>query len=257
MTSRSLDGRRAIANICSEDQIIAVEVIPAIDLMGGRCVQLVGGKPETKKDFGDPVEKALEWVDAGAKRLHVIDLDATLGIGDNLETALRVKRSCGVPIQFGGGIRSLGTALTLLEELDEDDRIIIGTLAVSEYPAFETLKRLDDYSGRLIVSVDSKGGYVALKGWTEKSALTAAQVMSACADHVWGFLYTDVDVEGQMKGINPKRVKDVVGASANPVIVSGGISSPDDIQACRSAGAWGVVLGKALYEGRINLKEVV
>lgn len=234
-----------------------MEVIPAIDLMSGRCVQLVGGRPDTKKDFGDPTERALEWVAHGARRLHIVDLDATLGLGDNLDTVLKVKRSCGVPVQFGGGIRSVDTALNILEELGEEDRIILGTLAVSEYPTFNTLHVLDEYADRLIISVDSRGGNVAVKGWTQKSALTATQLMEASSGLVWGFLYTDVDVEGQMKGINRERVREVVGASGKPVIVSGGITTKGDVEACESAGAWGVVLGKALYEGKITLKEVI
>ncbi|MFH1055093.1 MAG: 1-(5-phosphoribosyl)-5-[(5-phosphoribosylamino)methylideneamino] imidazole-4-carboxamide isomerase [Candidatus Altiarchaeota archaeon] len=234
-----------------------MQVIPAVDLMGGRCVQLVGGRPETRIDYGDPVEKALEWVGEGASMLHLVDLDAALGFGSNLEVMLKVKRSCAVPVELGGGIRDIDSARMLLEELGEEDRIIIGTMAVKEYPGFKTLKELEEYSDRIIVSVDSKGGRVVSGGWAAESRLTAAQVMEACGDLVWGFLYTDVDVEGRMGGVNNERVREVVRSTHNPVIVSGGVTSKVDVDACEEVGAWGVVLGKALYEGKMTLREVV
>jgi phosphoribosylformimino-5-aminoimidazole carboxamide ribotide isomerase len=232
-----------------------MQVIPAIDIMNGKCVQLVGGKPETKKSYGDPVAKALEFKKAGAKMLHIVDLDATLEEGNNFGVALKVKRATGVPIEFGGGIRSLKAANNVLNALTPEDKIIIGTLAVSEYPEFKTLKALSENKERVIVAVDSKGGYVTVKGWTEESRLKASDLMKACGKHVWGFLHTNVDVEGQMKGIDYDTIKAVVDATDKPVIISGGISSKEDIEACRKAGAWGIVLGKALYEGKIKLEE--
>ena len=233
-----------------------MEVIPAIDIMGGRCVQLVGGRPETKKDFGDPVAKALEWKKAGAKRLHIVDLDATLEEGNNFGLAMKVRRAAGLPVEFGGGIRSLDAARKALEALKPEDRIVIGTLAMSEYPEFKSLKALSGQKERIIVAVDSKGGYVTVKGWTEGSKLKAAELMKACGRYVWGFLYTNVDLEGRMEGIDYDAVKAVIDVSDKPVIVSGGISSKADVEACGKAGAWGVVLGKALYEGKIRPDEV-
>jgi phosphoribosylformimino-5-aminoimidazole carboxamide ribotide isomerase len=234
-----------------------MKVIPAIDIMGGRCVQLVGGRPETKKDFGDPLRKALEWKAAGAGMLHIVDLDATLGSGDNFKCALDVKRAAGVPVEFGGGIRSLDAAKRALAAFGREDRIILGTLAVSEYPLFKTLKALSGSGDRVIVAVDSKDGYVAIRGWTQKSPLKASELMAACCDIVWGFLYTNVNVEGRMEGIDEAQVRDVVKATQKPVIVSGGVSSKKDVDACRAAGAWGVVLGKALYEGKVGLAELI
>lgn len=233
-----------------------MQVIPAIDLMGGECVQLVGGRPETRKNYGNPLDYADKWVSAGAKCLHVVDLDATLGLGDNLDAALKLRKA-GVPIQFGGGIRSLEKAKRVLDSLSEKDRIIMGSLAVKEYPGFQALKQLIADRDRIIVAVDSKEGKVAVKGWQKKSELEASQVMAACEELVWGFLYTDVDVEGRMEGVNADGVRQVVEATSKPVIVSGGVSSEKDIEACESAGAWGVVLGKALYEGKIRLEDVV
>ncbi len=232
-----------------------MEIIPAIDIMGGRCVQLVGGDPKTRKDYGDPVDVARKWTKDGAGMLHLIDLDATLGFGDNTSKIIEIKKACGIPCEVGGGIRSLDAAQKMLDALGEEDKIIVGTMAVSEYPDFTTIKKLE--RDRVIVSVDSKGGYVTIKGWTEKSKLKATQLMSALSDHVWGYLYTNVDVEGRMSGIDEDAVKDVISATEKPVIVSGGITSKEDVTACDNAGAWGVVLGKALYESKISLKELI
>jgi len=234
-----------------------MEVIPAIDIMGGRCVQLVGGRPDTKKEYGTPVEKALKWKKNGARMLHVVDLDATLGKGNNFGEVMKVKRETRLPIEFGGGIGGLEAAKKVLNALSSGDRIIVGTLAVNEYPRFETLKELGDYCERVIVSVDSRGDYVTTKGWTEDSRLKTVDLMKAAVPYVWGFLYTNVDVEGKMEGVDGERVKKVVGSIYKPVIVSGGVSTKEDIETCKSAGAWGVVLGKALYEGKVKLEDVI
>ena len=234
-----------------------MEVIPAIDLMDGRCVQLVGGDPETRVDYGDPVEKALEWRGKGARMLHIVDLNAALGGRNNFGVALKVKVAAGLPVEYGGGIRSPKVVRNVLNTLGEMDKVMLGTLAVSEHPDYRTLKELSEFGERIIVAVDSKEGYVAVKGWVEKSKVTAAEVMRACGEHIWGFLYTDVDVEGRMGGINADRIKRVVDSVDKPVIVSGGVSSKKDVDTCRRAGAWGVVLGKALYEGKIKLEDVI
>lgn len=234
-----------------------MEVMPAVDVLGGRCVQLVGGDPSTAKDYGSPVDKARQWKSMGAGMLHFVDLDATLGSGNNFGLILKARRAAGLPAHFGGGVRTLEAAGNVLSALGPSDSLILGTLAVREYPDFKSLKALSADRGRIIVSVDSRDGFVAVKGWTEKSKVTAEELMSAASPHAWGFLYTDVNVEGRMAGIDGGRVSEVVKASKKPVIVSGGISSKADVDACRQAGAWGVVLGKALYEGRIRLEDLI
>jgi len=232
-----------------------MKIIPAVDIMDGKCVQLVGGKPGTEKVYGDPVEIAKRWVSKGAEILHVIDLDAALGTGENTEIVLQIVDEVDAPVQFGGGIRSIERVEFLLNSGIE--RIILGTLAIKDYSnEFEILKKLNKKFGseRLIVAVDSMGGNIVIKGWQEKTNLNAQEFIRKARDLVWGFLYTDVDVEGRMQGINLEGVKSVARATDRPVIVSGGISSEKDIKILDNVSVWGIVLGKALYEGRVMLK---
>jgi len=231
-----------------------MKIIPAVDIMDGECVQLVGGKPETKKSYGNPVKIAEKWVSEGAEILHVIDLDAALGRGDNTEIVLDIAHSVDVPIQLGGGIRNVEKAEFLLNS--DIDRIILGTLAINDYfNKFKILNELkQNFGGRIIAAVDSKDGNVVVRGWQEKTKLKAQDFMKEAGGLVWGFLYTDVNVEGRMEGINVSSIETVLSSTKNPVIVSGGISSGNDIESLNNAGVWGIVLGKALYEGRIKLK---
>ena len=235
-----------------------MEIIPAIDIMGGRCVQLVGGRPETKVEYGSPSEIAAKWSSLGARVLHVVDLDAALGKGNNLGEVRRIKEATGLPINFGGGVRSFEYAEHILES--GVDRIVLGTLVVEDMKkGFPILKNLSKEYGsqRLITSVDSKGGFVAIKGWTEKTQLKTTDLIQRTQELVWGFLYTNVDVEGQMKGVSMERIREVVGSTKKPVIVSGGITTREDVKEIKASGAWGAVLGKALYEGKLNLAELL
>lgn len=235
-----------------------MKIIPAIDIKDGKCTQLIGGRPETAKYYGDPVETAKAWETLGAPILHVIDLDAALGSGNNTEQIKEIKKTVKVPVQAGGGIRDFDYATRLLTTC-EIDRVMIGTLAINDYlNDFAGLREIpEDLRERMIVSVDSKAGSVVSHGWTKGSGIKTAELVKAFEDYVWGFLYTDVDVEGQMKGINIEHTRKVMEATKKPVIASGGITSLGDIKALKDAGAWGVVLGKALYEGKIDYKEAL
>jgi phosphoribosylformimino-5-aminoimidazole carboxamide ribotide isomerase len=235
-----------------------MKVIPAIDIMDGHCVQLVGGEPGTEEYFGDPVEMALEWKTAGASMLHIIDLDAALGTGDNLDVVLRICRTSKLPVEVGGGIRDYERAAYLLEA--GVDRIILGTMAVKDAAAdFVNVRKLGVEFGmeRLIVALDSRWGSIVIQGWQELTSLKATEFVSAAEDLVWGFLYTDVDVEGRMEGVNSENIKAVVASTKKPVIVSGGVTEASDLRKIKEAGAWGAVIGKALYTGRIGVKEAL
>ncbi|MEA3254812.1 MAG: 1-(5-phosphoribosyl)-5-[(5-phosphoribosylamino)methylideneamino]imidazole-4-carboxamide isomerase [Candidatus Altiarchaeota archaeon] len=235
-----------------------MKIIPAIDIKDGKCTQLVGGKAETAEFYGDPVETAEKWESLGAGLLHVIDLDAALGTGDNMERVRAIKNTVGIPIQFGGGIRSLEKATEILDY--GIDHIILGTLAIEDYSrGFRKLKTLGEEFGkeRLVVALDSRGGNIVVKGWREKTGFKAEIFLKEIESLIWGFLYTDVDVEGLMRGINLEGTRRIVESTDKPVIASGGISSLEDIKELKDVGTWGVVLGKALYEGRIDFKEAL
>ena len=232
-----------------------MELIPAIDILNGRCAQLVGGALGTEKYYGDPVEIAGRWITQGANILHVVDLDATFGRGENTALVIRIKNASRVPIQLGGGIRTAGKAIEMLER--GIDRIIVGTLAVEDYRnKTDRLGEIAKSCGktRVIAAIDSRKGMVVCKGWAEKTGITTNELIKGIEDRVWGFLYTNVDVEGRMEGIDVDAIRKVVDATEKQVIVSGGISSSEDINVIEATGAWGAVLGKALYEGRIKLK---
>ena len=238
-----------------------MKIIPAIDIKDGKCTQLVGGKAQTAKYYGSPLDSAKKWVELGAEVLHIVDLDAALGAGNNLDNLLQIRDAVDVPIHFGGGVRDYEYCLKLLKEY-KIERVAIGTLAMKDLQTELNGGKMQlrsvpkELRERIIISIDSKGGKVVTNGWQNATGIPATDVAKKFSGLTWGFLYTDVDVEGQMRGINLARTKDVVNATKNPVIASGGVSSMKDIDALVKAGAWGVVLGKALYEGKFNVEKL-
>ena len=230
-------------------------IIPSVDIKQGRCVQLVGGKPETEQAYGDPVEAALRWVAEGAEYLHLVDLDAAMGTGDNFKRVAEVLASVRVGVQVGGGIRTLDRALELLGI--GADRVILGTLAF-EKP--EVVKKLVKLAGgtRVMVAIDSVQGKVVIRGWrasTGKPAPKAAREFERMG--VGALLFTNVDVEGRMTGILAKAVQEVVESVDVPVFVAGGVASVEDVRKAKEAGAAGLVIGKALYEGKLTLRQAM
>jgi phosphoribosylformimino-5-aminoimidazole carboxamide ribotide isomerase len=228
-------------------------VIPAVDIRKGKCVQLTQGKPGTEKYYGDPVEVAAKWEREGAHLLHVVDIDAALGEGSNLKIVRRIRDKVKIPIQFGGGIRDVGRARELLDS--GIDRIILGTLAVKEPKVVKQLNK-EYMTSRLMVAVDSMGGEVMVKGWTEGTGIKTAKLIKKLQEHVFGFLVTDVDKEGKLAGIDLKEFKDLVEGTNTKIFAAGGITTQKDVEDLRRAGVWGCVIGKALYEGKISLKSL-
>lgn len=231
------------------------EVIPAVDVQDGTVVQLVGGERGTGKSYGDPVAAARQWIDAGATTLHLIDLDGAFdGRRANADAIESVVEAAGqTSVQVGGGIRSVSDALDLLDL--GVDRVILGTAAVNDP---QIVKRIHQRRpGTVIVSLDAKDGEVVVEGWTESTGLTPADAarryekLGAAA-----ILFTDVDVEGQLAGVRTDPVKAVTDAVNIPVIASGGVATVSDIHALRDAGAAAVVVGSALYEGRLSFPEL-
>ena len=229
------------------------EVVPAVDIQDGEAVQLVGGERGTGERYGDPVDAARRWVDAGARTLHLVDLDGAFdGERRNGGAIAAIAEAVDVDLQLGGGIRTVEDARRLLDR--GIDRVILGTAAVERPEVVTELSRLAPEA--VVVSLDARGGSVVVSGWTRSTDLepteAAARFERAGAA---GILFTNVDVEGRLGGVDPEPIRRLSGAVSIPVIASGGVASVDDVVAVERAGAAAVVVGTALYEGRFSLRE--
>ncbi|MWV63572.1 1-(5-phosphoribosyl)-5-[(5-phosphoribosylamino)methylideneamino]imidazole-4-carboxamide isomerase [Halorubrum sp. JWXQ-INN 858] len=231
------------------------EVIPAVDVQDGEVVQLVGGERGTGKRYGDPVEAAERWIDAGASTLHLVDLDGAFeGERANAAAIEAVVGAVdeGVGLQLGGGIRTADGARDLLDA--GIDRVILGTAAIEDPDIVAAID--DTHPDSVVVSLDAKGGEVVVAGWTEGTGLDPAEAATRYEElGAGGVLFTNVDVEGRLDGIDREAVAAVVEAVDVPVIASGGVATVDDVVALKRAGAAAVVVGTALYEGRFTLRE--
>lgn len=233
-------------------------VIPAIDLKQGRCVRLRQGRMEDSTVFGDdPVAMAARWVDAGAERLHIVDLDgAFAGMPQNAAAIAAICRAHPqLPVQVGGGIRDLRTIDHYLQAGVR--YVIIGTQAVHD-PGFAGAA-CDAYPGHVIVGLDARNGRVAVQGWAETSACTALELaQSLQGAGVSAIVYTDISRDGMLQGVNVEATAALADGIDIAVIASGGVSDLDDIrrlQAVAARGIEGVIVGRALYEGTVDLSE--
>jgi phosphoribosylformimino-5-aminoimidazole carboxamide ribotide isomerase len=234
-----------------------VNLYPAIDMLDGKAVRLVKGDFDAKKVYDeDPLSAASAWVAEGARRLHVVDLDgAKQGAPANLEHLRRIAAETGVPVQFGGGLRSLGSAQAAFDAGAE--RVILGTAAFTD-PSFlkDCLAR---WHGHVLVSVDVRGGKVATAGWTQTIDFTAAEVVARLAERgARDLVYTNVDRDGMLEGPDLEEVAAVAGAVQGSLIYSGGIGSLADLEGLAAFDARtldGVIVGKALYERRFTVAE--
>ena len=226
-------------------------VIPAIDLKEGKVTRLVQGDFERiSVQLDNPVEIAEKWVREGARCLHVIDLDGAYhGKLKHHDIILKIAEKC--EIQVGGGLRSREEIEALLKA--GITRVILGTVAI-ENPEF--VKELAElYPARIMVAIDSKAGKVALEAWRKTSNLTPFEVIKLFEDYDVSFLYTNIDVEGLVEGTDYERIKEIVKSTSSDVYVAGGISSLEDIKFVWETGARGVIIGSALYTGKIDYRQ--
>ncbi len=232
-------------------------IIPAVDIKNGKCVQLVQGKPGTEQVVIENPELVAEsWENKGAEILHVINLDGAFGnSSQNLEVVGKILETVSIPIQLGGGIRTINDAVNLLELGIE--RVILGTMAV-ESP--ENVKKLSEEFGRdrILVALDSKDSRVVVQGWTQKTGQTAPELgISLQEKGAGGILFTNVDFEGLMKGFNMDPLLELLNAVEIPVIYSGGVTSIKDVEKLSQTNTYGVVIGSALYKGKINFEDTL
>jgi phosphoribosylformimino-5-aminoimidazole carboxamide ribotide isomerase len=232
-----------------------MRIFPAVDILGGHCVQLVQGKRESATAFGDPLSCATRWLDQGADALHVVNLDGAFGnSAKNAELITDLVKKTGVEIELGGGIRSTEDAARWLKT--GVTRVIIATLA-TEKP--ESIRVLADEHGseRVMAGVDAKGGQIAVHGWQETAGDYLAWARRFEELGAGSLLYTNVDVEGLQKGVRFEPVRRLIDHVHIPVVVAGGVSARSDVTGLRDAGAFGAVLGSALYSGKITMKDAL
>ncbi len=222
----------------------------AIDLRAGRVVQLVGGRPGSERvSLPDPAAVARRWVAAGFEALHVIDLDAALGTGDNRAAIAAILEAVDVPVQVGGGLRADAAIDAVLDA--GATRAVAGTRAVEDPTWLRSIAAR--HPGKVVVAADVRGGRIVTRGWTADTARDAADFLRALDDlPLAGVLVTDVDREGAMTGVDGDRFRSLAAATRHPLVAAGGIRDLADLETLRRAGAAGAVLGMALYTGAIT-----
>jgi len=237
------------------DPFPTFEVIPAVDVQNGEVVQLVAGERGTEKRYGEPRAAADQWLDQGAETLHLVDLDGAFE-GERVNSAAfeTIIDSADVDLQLGGGIRTAADAFELLDM--GLDRVILGTAAVETPEIVGEIS--EQYPGTVMVSLDAKDGEVVVSGWTESTGLDPAEAAGRYEDLGAGaILFTNVDVEGQLEGVDTELVSRVCEAVEVPVVASGGVATINDVLALKKAGAAAVVVGTALYEGAFTLEAAI
>lgn len=235
------------------------ELIPAIDLKGGKCVRLEEGVASRSREYGDnPVAVALEWQEQGASRLHVVDLDGAFsGETTHLDLARTIFKSVRIPVQFGGGVRTLARLERLLDL--GASRVILGTVAV-ESPEIveEAVKR---HGTAVVVAIDAREGRVTLRGWLSQSTLSALDLARRMKTlGVERVIYTDVSRDGLLLGVNVQETEKLAREGGIRVIASGGVASIQDLRELwqrRQSGIEGVILGRALYEKKLDFRQAV
>ncbi len=220
-------------------------VIPAVDVMDHKVVQLVGGQPGSQQIvLPDPMSVAEMWISKGAEYLHLVDLDAAFGKEGNIPVFKGIIEECGIPAEIGGGIRSTETVDELVAV--GADRIVVGTKAIKETDWLIDIA--DRHPGKIVLSMDTKGGQIAIKGWQESASNTVDEMFDIIRNlPLAGVLNTNVDVEGQRNGIDEAQARSFISRCPCPVIASGGVTSEKDANILAEAGAESAVVGLALY----------
>lgn len=232
-------------------------IFPAIDIKGGRCVRLTQGRMDAETVYSnEPWEVAKKWASFGAEVVHLVDLDGAIeGNAKNLGVIEKITASIDVPVQIGGGIRDIKTAEAYLSN-PKVKRIIIGTAAI-ENPDLVTALTAK-YPGRVAVGIDAKDGFVAIKGWVEVSGRKATELAKNLEGAgVACIIYTDISRDGMLTGPNVAATREMAESVNIPVVASGGISSLKDIESYKGVPLEGIIVGKALYSGNLELGEAI
>ncbi len=230
-----------------------MKIIPAIDLMDGKVVRLYKGNPSKKTIYSDyPLEIAKKWQSAGADMLHLVDLDATLGVGSNFELLQNIAKSVNIPVQVAGGLRS---EKIIENALEFAQRIVVGTLAFKEKTVLDKL--LTTYGNeRIVISVDHNDGVIVVNGWQQTTDISLIDAVNEFVKMgITEFLSTNIDRDGTLQGPDLEWIQQINKTENVNVIASGGISNIEDIMKVKGTNPFGVILGKALYENKISIEE--
>ena len=236
-----------------------MEIIPAIDLLGGACVRLHQGDYNQVTRFSDdPVAQAMRWQEQGASRLHLVDLDgAKSGDPVNDASVQAITKALSIPVQLGGGVRSVERAESLIN--CGLDRVILGTAAIENPKMVKDLA--SRHPGKIVVGIDARDGKVATRGWVEESNVEATALARDLSDAgIAAIISTDIATDGTLAGPNLKALREMADASNVPVIASGGVGCMADLLSLMGLephGVTGVITGRALYDGRIDLREAI
>ncbi len=234
-----------------------MDIIPAIDLRGGKCVRLLQGDYGREQVFGDdPVEMAKHWESEGASRLHVVDLDgAREGEPRNLDTVAAIVTSVKIPVELGGGLRTIQSAKWALRIGIE--RVIVGTAALNHQVAEEMVEGLG--AEKIAAGIDARGGQVAVRGWLETTQIKAVDLARELVRLGYRHIvYTDITSDGMLRGPNLPAMREMVEAVPEAqVVASGGVTTAEDIEALKEAGVAGAIIGMALYTGKLTVRQAL
>jgi phosphoribosylformimino-5-aminoimidazole carboxamide ribotide isomerase len=235
-----------------------MDIFPAIDLCAGKVVRLIQGDYTRQTTYSErPAETAEVFARAGCRWLHVVDLDAAKsGRSENLDIVAEIARRVDLRIELGGGIRNDAAVQAALEA--GVTRVIIGSAALSHWDWFESLAQRADLAGKVALSLDARAGRLAVHGWTRESSLSVIDVAKrAKGMPLAAIIYTDIHRDGMLTGPNFHSTAELITATDVPIIASGGVSGLEDVRHCRQIGCGGVIIGKAYYEGRLDLAEAI
>ena len=235
-----------------------MKIIPAIDLMNGEVVRLFKGDPNQKTVYSNnPVEIAKKWENSGADMLHLVDLDATIGLGDNYEILREISKNISIPVQVAGGLRDI---TKIANTLDFAERVVIGTLAMQLKQSEQEqilLEMITQFGKeRLVVSIDHIDGQIVTHGWQKNTGVKLLNATNEfVSDGFSEFLTTNVSKDGTLEGPDIMSLEQVCQINGTNIIASGGISKLEDVDEIKKCNPYGVILGKALYEGLISIEE--
>ena len=231
-------------------------IFPAIDILQGKCVRLIQGDYNQEKVYSDsPIDMAKKWEQLGAEYIHIVDLDgAKSGESINQSIITDISQSVSIPVQVGGGIRSIKTIDTYIN--NSVSRVIIGTAAIQDREFLN--EAVKTYGEKIAVSLDAKNGYIATDGWTETSTVKALDLLKELEEiGLKTIVYTDIAKDGMLQGPNLAEQKSINEATSMDVIASGGVTTKQDVKNLEKLNMYGAIIGKALYDGKLDFSDVI